>query len=175
VPIRFTPTLQTAHQEEASHAALWGIEEESSISKMQKDYWEQDVDIRLVFSYLKSRFLGRTRTSASPSTMASSTPLHHHHPLINRSGHSLYRRSSSSGSRVLSPTATHSGNSYFGPTVGVGITRAASSCASQERVIKERRGSRTSSRGRGYYWDIATSVGSGQTGSCGGMGTWAAI
>jgi len=180
---QFSPTL--AHQDDASHAALWGIEEEEIESRAQaqarKEYWEQELSMRLVFSYLKSRFSGRSRQPpASTPSSASSAPLHQLHPLINKSHrppyHSSSRRmSSSSVSKTF--TSTASGNAGLFPQgYGLGI-RGGSSCASQSSKPKDVRGksSRASSLSRGYYWDVATSVGSGKTSSCVGTGVWAAI
>ncbi|KAA8899404.1 hypothetical protein FN846DRAFT_960522 [Sphaerosporella brunnea] len=168
---QFEPTLAFQQDDEASHAAWWGIEEadDTKSARLRREYWEQDLDVRLVFSYLKSRFCGHpgrgapsiaaSSTAATPSS--SSAPIHHQHPLINRKHtyHIANRRQSISQSKPVSVSAV------FSKKV---------SCASHDRVAKDRRSSKASSRSRGYYWDVATSVGSGQS-SCVGTGVWAAI
>ncbi|KAF2147075.1 uncharacterized protein K452DRAFT_347925 [Aplosporella prunicola CBS 121167] len=116
-----------------SEAALWGIEEEPEPppaaaaaattpaqptttaqpdpARRDREYWEQDLDVRMVFNFLKGRFSSRppsptnassTTTTAASSTHASttsptppasaaaavadqtSTPHHHHHPAATR-------------------------------------------------------------------------------------------
>lgn len=188
---QFAPTL--SHQEEISHAALWGIEEHEvdeetqakRNSQMRKEYWEQELGVRVFFSFLKSRFSGpKSDTSSGPPPSA---PIHQSHPLINRNPRpafnqyqNLPRRSSSSNSAskmVSSPTASASTGQLFGG-FEFGI-RSVSSYASQSTKGKgngkKTLSSRGSSRNRGFYWDVATSVGSGKTGSCIGTAVWAAI
>jgi hypothetical protein len=173
---QFSPTLN--HQDEASHAALWGIEEEAEETLAQaqarKEYWEQELSMRLVFSYLKSRFSGRP---GQPS-VSSSSNISSHHPLINKNHRPAHYSSSRRASSTSIPrTFTSSVNPSLFPTgAGLGI-RAASSCVSQSSKAKDIRpkSSKASSLGKGYYWDVATSVGSGNTNSCVGTGVWAAI
>lgn len=172
--IQFTPTLSAMRHdpEEDSHAALWGIEEEQQEDvHLLREYLEQDLDLRLVFSFLRSRFSGQPTSRLTPvaSPTTRTIPLHHNHPLTNRN--SCRRRGSSSTiSKQLSPTTSPVG--CLLPKVGGG----SSYCANQERAAaNDQRSSKASSRSRGHYWDVATSVGSGQTGSCVGTGVWAAI
>jgi hypothetical protein len=167
---QFVPTLalRPEEEEEASHAALWGIEEEDT-AQLRHDYWEQELDVHLVFSYLKSRFYRAPKTTTAPSSVithpSTPPPLHHHHPLLNRKPSYYIPNRSQPKPQPPAPKATTSVAAMFAPLIGGG-----GSCA----VAKERRSSKASSRSRGYYWDVATSVGSGQS-SCVGTGVWAAI
>ncbi|TGZ84559.1 hypothetical protein EX30DRAFT_296842, partial [Ascodesmis nigricans] len=148
----FTPTLAAAKEENPT--ALWGIEEEPDTlvdAQLRKEYWEQDLDMHLVFSFIKSRFYGSSSTSAPPRSTpstANNTPappsvahsFRHHHPLINKRSYSARRRGSA--------------------------------CGVQEGRIS--RAGSVSTKSKGYYWDVATSVASGKSGSC-VQGVWAAI
>ncbi|KAI5846165.1 hypothetical protein BZA05DRAFT_140376 [Tricharina praecox] len=182
---QFAPTL-ALRREEAHHASLWGIEENDDLmnTQLRREYWEQELDMRLVFSYLKSRFYGlpprpptTSSASAATTTTTSSAPLHHHHPLINGK-HSYYNRKSTT---TIAPSTTAANaaaapvpapGGFFGNFI-MGNLKMGGNWA--ERVTKDRRGSKASSRSRGgYYWGVATSVGSGQS-SCVGTGIWAAI
>lgn len=178
---QFAPTLP---QEEASHAALWGIEEEQDLdeetlakrdSQLRKEYWEQELGVRVFFSFLKSRFSSPEPTPTPP------VPLYQHHPLIRSPRPTFHpyqspvvKRSASVASAKVAPPSTAasaSGGQFFGG-FGFGM-RSGSSYASGGKG--KTASSRGSSRNRGFYWDVATSVGSGKTGSCVGTGVWAAI
>lgn len=181
---QFAPTLL---QEEASHAALWGIEEEQDTdeetqakrdSLLQKEYWEQELGVRVFFSFLASRFSSPAETPNPPPI----APVHQHHPLIRSNRPTFHQYQSQVAKRPASvapvkigqsaTTVSTSGSRFFGAGFGFGM-RSGSSYASagKGKTVS----SRGSSRNRGFYWDVATSVGSGKTGSCIGTGVWAAI
>jgi len=181
---QFAPTL-ALRQEEAHHASFWGIEETDDLknAQLRREYWEQELDMQLVFSYLKSRFYGlppRPPTAISPSAATtattSSAPLHHHHPLINGK-HSYYNRksttiapSTTATTAAAAPAPVHGG--FFRNFIMRNLKMGGNW---DDRVTKDRRGNKTSSHSRGgHYWGVATSVGSGQS-SCVGTGVWAAI
>ncbi|KAF8248563.1 hypothetical protein K440DRAFT_624970 [Wilcoxina mikolae CBS 423.85] len=166
-----TMTSRQEEEEEASNEEHWGIEEGSddlTSPQVQQEYWEQELDLRLVFSFFKSRFYGLT-CPAMPMT-STVTPLHHHHPLINRKQTTTHQRTSAPLSKLVSSTA--SGQGFVGAVKGTTIARR---CASHERASGDKRTSESSCRMRGYYWDVSTSVGSKQSGSWVGTGMWAAI
>lgn len=146
--VHFVPTL------EAEHAALWGIEEEVAEAK-RKDYWEQELDMRLVFSYLKSRFLPH-----APPPPAPSVSIRHQHPLINS------RRPSIAGSS--GPAALRRAS----PSISIGLAGMRTGAGARSKSLDSLS---LSTKSRGFYWDMASSVGSGKTGSCVGTGVWAAI
>jgi hypothetical protein len=177
--IHFLPTLPAAEFNllEENPAGTSGTHSTTPSTRRQ-DYWEQDLDVRLVFSFLKSKFNGlhRSRSSTSVNTIATantvhtasttitaaaaavSTPVHLQHPLIDRRRHPGSLRTGPVEARVDSPQVT--GGYFSNP----------GSCARSERT----RSGRASTRRGGYYWEVASSV-SGKTGSCAGVGMWAAI
>ncbi|KAI1194416.1 hypothetical protein F5X97DRAFT_311291 [Nemania serpens] len=131
-----------------------------------QEEWEQDLDIRLVFRYLRSRFLPISRSSAGLSSTshlavptlsthdaaANAARVRQNHPLVSRSRNVERRKSKSTA--VSSPS----------------LFRPASSCASQSTRRSARRSSCSSSR---HYWDIGGSVGTGSMiATTGPMGTW---
>jgi len=134
-----------------------------------QDEWERELDIKLVFKYLRSRF--SSRFSSTPS---SSAPSHHlassgspqdmaakaarvrqHHPLLSSRPRTAERRSF----KAMSPSSP------------VALRRAPS-CASQST----RRSARRSSCSSRHYWDIGGSLGTGSViASNGPMGSWGDI
>ncbi|KAI1178674.1 hypothetical protein F4777DRAFT_586629 [Nemania sp. FL0916] len=134
-----------------------------------QEEWEQDLDIRLVFRYLRSRFLPRSSgnggisgtshpvapTLSPQDAAAKAARVRQNHPLISRSRTTERRKSKAT---TLSNTA---------------LFRPASSCASQSTRRSVRRSSCSSSR---HYWDIGGSVGTGSMiATTGPMGTWGEV
>ncbi|KAI1336333.1 hypothetical protein F5Y15DRAFT_212482 [Xylariaceae sp. FL0016] len=130
--------------------------------------WEQDLDVRLIFRYLRSRFLGRPTssgghsgtshlaTSSTQEMAAKAARVRQHHPLVSRSRPITERRKSK---------ATTPGSPVH--------FRHASSCASQSTRRSVRRSSCSSSR---HYWDIGGSVGTGSmVATTGPMGSWGEV
>ncbi|KAI0479811.1 hypothetical protein F4859DRAFT_450607 [Xylaria cf. heliscus] len=140
---------------------------ESDITFTQ-DEWEQDLDIRLVFRYLRSRFLPRSSSGVHSGTSHLAAPVmstkdaaakvarvRQHHPLMSRSRNAERRKSKST--TVSNPA----------------LFRPASSCASQSTRRSVRRSSCSSSR---HYWDIGGSVGTGSMiATTGPMGSWGEV
>ena len=134
-------------------------------STFTKDEWERELDIKLVFRYLRSRFGFRSNepvgagtphlaTTSTQDTAAKAARVRQHHPLVSR----------------LRPVDRRAFR--VGPTAGhVGI-RHASSCASQS----SRRSTRKSSGSSRHYWDIGGSLGTGSViASNGPMGSWGEV
>lgn len=146
--------------------------------------WEQDLDIKLVFRYLRNRFTSSRAAAANPTGHSQShthntssaqdaaaraaARVRQHHPLV-RGVHSHQRRTSF---KVSVPTGGQNQ-----------LVRHASSCASQSTKRSGRRGSmsvssRHSSR---HYWDIGARDGAGSIGtgsmiaSTGPMGSWGEV
>lgn len=125
-----------------------------------KEEWEKELDIKLVFRYLISKFSSRSSNSSSSSYLPSNATqdaaaraarVRQHHPLIARS-RPMERRPF----KVAAP----------GSPVA---TRRHSSCASQSTKRSARRSS-CSSR---HYWDIGGSLGTGsRIATNGPMGSW---
>ncbi|KAJ2902079.1 hypothetical protein MKZ38_001052 [Zalerion maritima] len=164
-PIDIPSAKQTSAP--ASNAAQAGNDEYGSAFTQQE--WEQELDIKMVFRYLRSRFTSRSAASSPPVISATATSASHfglassqdaaakaarvrlHHPLVSRS-RPVERRTF----KATVPTSP--------------ITlRHASSCASQSTRRSVRRGSGSSR----HYWDIGASVGTGSIiASTGPMGSW---
>lgn len=129
--------------------------------------WEQDLDVRLVFRYLRSRFVSRSNstgsisgnphlaTSSNQDVAAKAARVRQHHPLVSKA-----RPAERRSFRATTPSS---------PV----LFRHASSCASQS-TRKSLRRSSCSSR---HYWDIgAGSVGTGSLiAAAGPMGSWGEI
>ncbi|KAI1812602.1 hypothetical protein GGS20DRAFT_524796 [Poronia punctata] len=134
-----------------------------------QEEWEQNLDIRLVFRYLRSRFLSHSSgssgsfstshlsTSSSPDISAKVARVRQNHPLVSRARNvSMERR--------ISKTTTGANSALFRPV---------SSCASQSTRRSVRRSSCSSSR---HYWDIGGSAGTGSMiATTGPMGSWGEV
>ncbi|KAI9789081.1 MAG: hypothetical protein M1835_001893 [Candelina submexicana] len=177
---QFRPTIQN---DASTQAALWGIEEqagfpnaeevladchEAECLNREREYWEKELDVQMVFGFLRNRFVSSSRSNTPISTATRSTQdaatraafIRHHHPLVSRrhdqrlhlqstTGHLLHfqHRSSSLGS----------------------VKRPGSSCASQ----RTKRRSSGSSRN---YWDLGGSAGSvSAIGASAGIGVWGEV
>ncbi|CAM1500781.1 Fc.00g099430.m01.CDS01 [Cosmosporella sp. VM-42] len=131
-----------------------------------QEEWEKDLDIKLVFRYLRSRFLSHENhspplgtshlaTSSTQDTAAKVARVRQHHPLISRVRPPADRR-------VFKATT---------PSSPVAL-RHPSSCASQST----RRSARRSSVSSRHYWDIGGSLGTGSMiASNGPMGSWGEV
>ncbi|KAJ4158634.1 uncharacterized protein LMH87_009150 [Akanthomyces muscarius] len=158
----FKPTIN--HNTQPITIPGKGSEEEDS-GIFTKDEWERDLDIKLVFRYLISRFTSRNNSSPSNSPSHKTTTsmqdaaarvarVRQHHPLIARS-RPMERRPF----RAVAPSSPIA-------------ARPRSSCASQSTRRSARRSS-TSSR---HYWDIGGSLGTGSMiGPQGPMGSWGEV
>jgi hypothetical protein len=195
----FAPTLQQPLQSDLS---FWGIdnaaidspsvnrntplpniaEEPSTAADQEREYWERDVDVKMVFKYLRNRF-SRQSTSKLPndspspprrdpaleaSTMSNESRkraalIRRHHPLTSAS-----RTATTDRLRRQSWHNNHAVN--HGGLAGVaGLRRpGSSSCASQSTRSKRSLSRRSGGSSRNY-WDLGGSVGSAGIGSEGGI------
>lgn len=207
----FAPTLKDPVA--SSHDALWGIEEENPLSandlqashrqglEHDPEYWERDLDMKMVFRYLCKGFAGKTplpndgTRTPTPSTHREqeqqdasrrASILRHQHPLVARAdAHARSHRppprhwqTSSSGTGLRankvnshSTSSTRMANSSSAPLIFRHIRRPGSSCASQSTRMSSPKGPLASGSSR-HYWDIGGSVGSGSAIAAGGMGSW---
>ncbi|KAM0333047.1 hypothetical protein ACHAQA_001704 [Verticillium albo-atrum] len=131
--------------------------------------WEQDLDVKLVFRYLRSRFTTRSpstptftsgtshlATCSTQDSAAKAARVRQHHPLVGRTRPAAERR-------TFKATA---------PASPAAVKRHASSCASQST----RRSARRSSVSSRHYWDIGGSLGTGSIiASAGPMGSWGEV
>lgn len=132
-------------------------EDTQMASTFTKEEWEQDLDIRVVFRYLRSRFTSRGTNQAPPGGLsylssgtaqdsaAKAARVRQHHPLISRAR--------PVEKKIFKTT----------PASPVAL-RHQSSCASQSTRRSARRSSISSSR---HYWEFGASPGAGPLGSWG--------
>ncbi|KAF7679997.1 hypothetical protein GT037_001648 [Alternaria burnsii] len=201
---QFAPTFPAQTSNTYSEASLWGIEEEPTETDTEatasshihnpsvptttiaddlareREYWEREIDVKMIFNFLMKRFSSRRpsisssqpvlptqpiRTASAPSTATNDNNLssarraaiiRQHHPLVNRT---------TSDSRLPTSSAPHSRESrrfatyYTPPASGLKDKtklRSSSSCASQSTKKSKR-----SSNSQRNYWDLGGSVGSG--------------
>jgi hypothetical protein len=128
------------------------LETQDSTPEFTKEEWEKQLDIKIVFRYLRSRFTSRPVShpsfSRDASHLATSSPqdaaarmarVRQHHPLVTRQ--------KPAERRTFKVTVPNS------PI----LHRRGSSCASQSTRKSARRNSGSSR----HYWDINGSIGSG--------------
>ncbi|KAK5946869.1 hypothetical protein PMZ80_001013 [Knufia obscura] len=159
----FPPTLR-----DDLHAESWGFEEEpSSLSadsslnlRKEREYWERELDVKMVFRYLRDRFSSQqgeqprsqqsqaqTQAFHKDSSAQRTAIIRQHHPLVNRAHRSPVRLRRDSR---------------------LSVRRPSSSCAS-ESLKESRKASALRSGSSRNYWDIGGSVGSGSVIASGGM------
>ena len=154
----FPPTVR-----DPAHAESWGFEEDplsttspldsSTSLQREREYWERELDLKMVFRYLRDKFVSRP---PAQSPQASRQPvedsatrtaiIRQHHPLVARAQRSPVRLRRESRTSMRRPT---------------------SSCAS-ESVRSSRKASLVRSGSSRNYWDIGGSVGSGSILASGG-------
>jgi hypothetical protein len=196
---QFAPTFP-AHQgpHAYSEASLWGIEEEpyeadpldafrarphaaasaAEESARECEYWERELDVKMIFNFLVRRFTSRRPSTSQPRagpTASASAPvasasassarraavIRQNHPLVNRTtDRGLPTSSSAHHTREPKPkdatTTTYRAHFNPGQSRVQQKLRSSSSCASQST----KKSKRSSSSGRNY-WDLGGSVGSG--------------
>ncbi|KAL4987110.1 hypothetical protein BDW68DRAFT_161843 [Aspergillus falconensis] len=167
---QFMPTLQDRIRE---HAAQWGIEDEdypnrsieqlseSTRLQQEKEYWERELDIMMVFRYLRNRFGRRpsnpdvhnTRRVTQDASRRAAI-IRQHHPLVARA-HSRSQAQMRRQSQYSGPTSVSS------PVLRQHLCRPSSSCASQSAKMSAISSHRTLTGSSRNYWDIGGSVDSG--------------
>lgn len=159
-------------------------------AQLRKEYWEQELGVRVFFSYLKSRFsssisrsssfrpLRKSSTTTTTPTFETHMPIYHQHPLLQ------CRYQPWKSSPGLSCTEKNSMGASLS-MLGLGGYRNGSSCASQStrasnRVGKGKGGvggssaaAATSTLSKGFYWEVDTSVSSAGGGTR--VGIWGEI
>lgn len=163
---------------------------------LTREEWERDLDIKMVFRYLRSRFTAKfsapqpasqfdfqttvashLATASIADNAARAARVRQHHPLVTRQTTTRERRRSIE-KRTWKPTIPGGGPSSPGAILQ---RRGSSSCASVERPgLGARRSSRTVSGSSKHYWDFgpggSQSVESGSLiASTGGMGSWGEV
>ncbi|KAF2640397.1 hypothetical protein P280DRAFT_370319, partial [Massarina eburnea CBS 473.64] len=202
---QFAPSFP-AQQPAATHseASLWGIEEEPESDPLdsfsappvappvqpvnpveetakEKEYWERELDVKMVFNFLVQRFSTSRRPTPTTSSTRRSSPagsgadseyattrraaiIRQHHPLVNQSR--AARGQTTPTSLPTSSAQAASNKRKEAPvekqwyqTPGARSQVLSSSCASQS-TKKSRKSSGSGRPGRNY-WDLSGSVGSG--------------
>ncbi|KAK2762872.1 hypothetical protein FQN54_001047 [Arachnomyces sp. PD_36] len=213
----FFPTLQDAAP---THESLWGIEEEENYPftsnprtgttpnapgsrqedtpesirlRQEREYWERQLDVNMVFQYLRSRFGKGSKANPNPPppnprggrhpqpSNSNNNSSHHqdlshraaiirqHHPLVARA----HARSQTQFQHQLQVRTSNSGGNLSSPSSPIRhhhphIRRASSSCASQSSKVSISTSRTLGVVGSGSsrnYWDIGGSVGSGRRGA----------
>lgn len=154
----FPPTVR-----DQAHAESWGFEEDpvstaspldsSMRLRREREYWERELDLKMVFRYLKDKFVARP-TSQSPQASRQIIDDAATRAAIIRQHHPLVARAQRSPARLRRESRTN-------------VRRPASSCAS-ESVRSSRKASVIMSGSSRNYWDIGGSVGSGSIMASGG-------
>jgi hypothetical protein len=189
----FAPTLSQPplSPTDAPDTSLWGIEEDpledSAELQQEREYWERDIDVNMIFSYLKRRFSQSapapphpsssfepslplpsswatvptaSALGTSPESLRRAEVIRRQHPLVSRAAAQAQSR------RRDSLLKRHQVQQILQKRAG------SSSCASQSTKRSRRSGS---SR---HYWDIGGSVGSVGSGaamSSGALGGWGEV
>jgi hypothetical protein len=178
-----------------SEASLWGIEEEpdevdamdtsqpdpaaavraaAEDAAREQEYWERDLDVKMIFNFLVKRFTSRRSSTPTParrpsvSTYASDEGASARRAAMIRQNHPLVSRTtdrglptSSAGQHVREAKRRESSTTYrthYNSQAGLRqkTLRSSSSCASQSTKKSKRSGS-----SQRNYWDLGGSVGSG--------------
>ena len=169
----------------------------SNPQPLSREEWERDLDIKMVFRYIRERFTSRFRsTSSSPTlttipfsthsashlatastaeTAARAARVRQNHPLVTRqSGEAEIRRRRRTciERRTWKPSIPGTGSDRM--AIGRMAWRGSSSCASELSARGKRNSGTGSSR---HYWDFGPgSVGSGSLiASTGAMGSWGEV
>ena len=172
---QFKPTMQPSSQpidilgrsaEQPTETERASRQDTPMSNAFTQEEWEKDLDMKLVFRYLRSRFMPRNSnpppstpahlaTTSSQDTAAKLARVRQHHPLVSR----------------MRPAAERRTFKATTPSSPVAI-RHPSSCASQST----RRSARRSSVSSRHYWDIGGSLGTGSViASNGPMGSWGEV
>lgn len=197
----FVPTLDTApprqipngnstfHSPLSEEDATPRVSHLPSQPQLSREEWERDLDVKMVFRYLRSRFISRFRnpdsatsepglefstegtshlaTASTADTAARAARVRQHHPLVSR----FENRRRSVERRTWKVSVPGGGNA-----VGRShAKRGGSTCASERLSLSAKRNSGSSSR---HYWDwgAGQSVGSGSLiTSTGVMGSWGEV
>lgn len=194
----FAPTMQQPLPSPTeADTSLWGIEEEPSHPsaenaeaaklRQEQEYWERDLDVNVIFSYLKRHFSSRTPPPSpsgegllpaswatntasafgtSPESIRRAEVIRRQHPLVSRAA----ERSAAQARRRESLLKRHHMQTLMQRRAG------SSSCASQS--TKRSRRTKSGSYSERHYWDLGGSVGSVGSGpalSNSALGGWGEV
>ncbi|KAF2722401.1 hypothetical protein K431DRAFT_319797 [Polychaeton citri CBS 116435] len=190
---------------EAPDSSLWGIDEEPSKptaadeaatrqQQQEQQCWEQDIDVRMIFSYLRRRFSSTptppaptpTTTGPLPASWATASNAHplgtsqdsirraelikRQHPLVSRAAE-----------RAAAAAQTRRRDSilkrHHVQTITQRRAAGSSSCASQSTNKRSRHSKSASLVSSRNYWDLGGSFGSVSVseGAGGALGVWGEV
>jgi hypothetical protein len=157
---------------------------------LSREEWEADLDIKLVFRYLRDRFVSKfgspssispglhshgtshLATSHTAENAARAARVRQYHPLVHPS-HNHARERERLRAKTWRATVPPNGSAVARDAIH--IRRRSSSCASEGKISGLRLGARRSGSSR-HYWDFGhSSVGSGGITSAGVMGSWGGV
>ncbi|KAK0708803.1 hypothetical protein B0T21DRAFT_298334 [Apiosordaria backusii] len=155
----------------------------SNAQTFTQQEWEQDLDIRLVFRYLRSRFTSsrpssppftsgtsHLATSSTQELAAKAARVRQHHPLVSHTHANMHghHRPRPAERRTFKATT---------PSNPVTMRLGPGSCASQSTRRSARRSSMSSRQSSRHYWDIGGSIGTGSMIASAGpiMGSWGEV
>ncbi|KAF2012315.1 hypothetical protein BU24DRAFT_353348 [Aaosphaeria arxii CBS 175.79] len=188
----FAPTFPQQSANTYSEASLWGIDEEPEVDPLdslrappaatanatedlarEREYWERELDVKMVFNFLVKRFSRRSSMSSRPITGPSPSHtsimagadseaisarraaiIRQHHPLVNRTADRL--PTSSTTREIRRKDTLYRQHLTQQASVRSQAIRSSSSCASHST----KKSKRSAGSGRNY-WDMSGSVGSG--------------
>ena len=172
----------------------------SNPQTLSREEWERDLDIKMVFRYLRERFTSKFRSSPTSPTLSIPFSIHgtshlatastadtaaraarvrQHHPLVTRqsveTAEIRRRRRNSMERRTWKASIPGPERMAAIERLGMGVMRGSSSCMSERLSAKGKRNSGTGSSR--HYWDFGPgSVGSGSLiTSTGAMGAWGEV
>jgi len=180
---QFKPTVGrpadvlSTRQSEPSASSVPETSPTDSQHTFTQQEWEQDLDFRLVFRYLRSRFTSsrptsppfssgtaHLATSSAQDLAAKAARVRQHHPLVSHAHAHGYHRARPAERRTFKATV---------PSSPVAMRHGPGSCASQSTRRSARRSSISSRPSSRHYWDIGGSIGTGSViASTGPMGSW---
>ncbi|KAG4430659.1 hypothetical protein IFR05_013856 [Cadophora sp. M221] len=193
IPIPTTSLARPSQDEDATPRANNPLNQTPTLTREE---WERDLDIKMVFRYLRSRFTSKFKsqpntpsihdfvtssgtshlaTASTADTAARAARVRQHHPLVTRQTSTGERRRSIERRTWRASVPGGASPGAVGVGVGMGIRRGSSSCASERLSVNGRVRNSGSSR---HYWDFGAqnSVGSGSLiASTGGMGSWGEV
>jgi len=177
---RFQPTLAQPVDTHGPRPPGAPTPEVDNSQAFTQQEWEQDLDIRLVFRYLRSRFTpsrpssppftsgtSHLATSSTQELAAKAARVRQHHPLVSHLHAHAHHRQRPAERRTFKVTT---------PSSPVALRHPGGSCASQSTRRSGRRSSVSSRHSSRHYWDIGGSIGTGSIiASTGPMGSWGEV
>lgn len=183
------PDLLGARPSEPPGSSVPDVAPSDSRHTFTQQEWEQDLDIRLVFRYLRSRFTSSRPTSPPFSSGAShhatssaqelaakAARVRQHHPLVSHAQTHAHAHAHSHGYHHRARPVERRTFKTTVPSSPVAVRHGPGSCASQSTRRSARRSSISSRHSSRHYWDIGGSIGTGSViASTGPMGSWGEV